>query len=194
MAIAIALLWGHFDDVSNDVGTRVDALEETLEDTATSLDDTADAAAGFSQTLTRTGAGLDEASGVVERLSPLLVQIGNVDVLGFRPLAQIAPLFEDVGGRLGRLAPRLTAITEELTVNQGQLERTSESVRELSTQLRELQAQLASGFLETRVDQGFGFLKIGVIALTIWLALPSAAALLIGIWLRRAVAPRPTDA
>lgn len=194
MAIAIALLWGHFNDVSNDVGIRVDALEETLEDTASSLDDTADAAAGFSRTLTRTGAGLDEASGVVERLSPLLVQIGNVDVLGFRPLAQIAPLFEDVGGRLGRLAPRLTAITEELTVNQGQLERTSESVRELSTQLRELQAQLASGFLETRVDQGFGFLKIGVIALTIWLALPSAAALLIGIWLRRAVAPRPADA
>lgn len=190
MAIAIALLWGHFDDVSNDVGVRVDALEETLEDTASSLDDTADAAAGFSQTLTRTGAGLDEASGVVERLSPLLVQIGNVDVLGFRPLAQIAPLFEDVGGRLERLAPRLTAITDELTVNQGQLEQTSESVRELSTQLREVQAQLASGFLETRVDQGFSFLKIGIVALTIWLALPSAAAFLIGIWLRRAIAPR----
>jgi hypothetical protein len=188
-AVAVVLMSGRFDDVTTDVTARVDALETTLDKTAQSLDDTADSAEGFSGTLSRTGEGLVEAAALVERLGPLLVDVGNVNVLGFRPLAELAPLFEDVGDRLVGLAPRLDEIAGELVVNEAQLSGTSESVRALAVQVHAIEAQLATGFLEDRVDQGFDFLRIGIIALTIWFAVPAAAALFIGIWLRRAVAP-----
>ena len=62
-------------------------------------------------------------------------------------------------------------------------------MQRLAGELDNVQQVLESGTIETRVSEGFGFLRAGLIAMTIWLALPAIAALFIGIWLRRAVAP-----
>lgn len=44
---------------------------------------------------------------------------------------------------------------------------------------------LASGDVVTRVGQGFDFLRVAIIVMAVWLAVPAAAALLIGVWLSR---------
>jgi hypothetical protein len=181
--VAMFVLDSRLGSVDDAVSGRVDTLQRTLKATSDSLDSAATSASGFSVTLGETSAALGSVSEVLAGLGPVLRSVGNIAGL----LGQSG--FGQVGDSLADLAPELEAMSTNLVTNQAQLETTSTKVAALADQLDEVEAVLAEGIIEKRVDQGFGFLRAGIIALTIWIALPAAAALFIGIWLRRAVSP-----
>jgi len=183
--IALIIVNGRIGNVSDNVTARIDRIERTLSATSDSLDSAATSALGFSNTLGTTSRALSSSSNVVGALSPVLVALGKLGPL----LGSAGDKFESVGQSMSDLAPTLDELSTNLAQNQQQLENTSASAQRLADELDNVQVELQKGTIETRVSEGFNFLKAGLIAMTIWLALPAAAALFIGIWLRRAVAP-----
>lgn len=182
---ALFVLNGRIGNVNSDVSTRVDTLERTISATSDSLASAATSASGFATTLGTTSTALKSASDVVGELSPVLETLGNLGSL----FGSAGDKFVAVGNSLSDLSPSLATLSTNLQTNQQQLARTSATVTRLSNQLDEVQSTLEKGTIETRVDEGLGFLKAVLIAMTVWLALPTIAALFIGIWLRRAVTP-----
>jgi nitrogen fixation-related uncharacterized protein len=182
----VTVFWlnGQFDDTRGRLEVQVDALERTLAATSASLVEAADSADGFGQTLDESAPGLESAAAVMRRVESLLSTIGKL------PFGLAPDSIHELAGELGTLSSALDGIAGSLAPNSAQLEETTASLRALATEVDGLTATLEDGVVEKGVDQGFDFLRAGIIALTVWLALPSLAALLIGIWLRRAVAPR----
>lgn len=188
MIVAVLLLRGSFGDVQQDVSAQVDRLETTIGKTAVSLRATADSVDGFVGTFERTSAGLVQVSGVVDGLSGVIGDLAGVfDAI--RPLLGSVPALGNVAEQLGDLTPTIATITASMQRNEPQLERTADSLRDVAVQLDGVQRSLASGDLVTRVDEGFDFLRIAIIALAVWFAVPAVAALYVGISLRRAVSP-----
>ena len=185
IAAIVAVFWlnGQFSETRKDIGTQVDALERTLAATSTSLRAAADSADGFGRTLDQSMPGLESAAGVLGRVESALVAVGKL------PFGLAPDSVHELADELGTLSTTLSQIAGSLAPNSAQLGETTASLRALATEIDGLTATLEDGIVERGADQGFNFLRAGVIALTIWLALPSLAALLIGIWLRRAVAP-----
>ncbi len=194
MIVAVVLLRGSFGDVQSDVSAQVDQLETTIGKTSDSLTATADSLDGFTVTFDRTSSGLVQVSGVVDDLAGVIAELGTVfDAI--RPLLGSVPALGEVADKLRNLVPTLTSVTDALSRNEPQLERTADSLRDLAAQLDEVERSLASGDVVERVGQGFEFLRIAIIVMAVWLAVPAAAALLIGVWLRRAVHPaKPSTA
>lgn len=193
MIVAVVLLRGSFGDVQEDVSEQVDRLEVTIGKTSDSLTATADSLDGFTVTFDRTSSGLVEVGGVVGDLAGVIDELGGVfDAI--RPLLGSVPALGEVADRLRSLVPTLRRVTDALSRNEPQLARTSDSLRELAAQLDEVERSLASGDVVSRVGQGFEFLRVAIIVMAVWLAVPAAAALLIGVWLRRAVRPAEPSA
>jgi hypothetical protein len=190
IAAIVAVFWlnSHFADVQDDLAVQVDQLEQTLQSTSDSIVAAADSADGFSGTLDASVPGLESASAVLGRVENVLTGL-RIPFLG----DQLQSV-RDLGAELGTLAESLNDVAATLEPNTAQLAETTEAMRALASDLDDLRASLEDGLVERGADQGFNFFRAGIIALTIWLALPSLAALFAGIWLRRAVAPRPTAA
>jgi ABC-type transporter Mla subunit MlaD len=192
LAIAgvVAVFWldGAFGSTQQDVTAQVDQLEATIDKTATSLRDTAGSVDGFRTTFESTSAGLGQMGEVTNRLAGVVDDLATFFAT-IKPFVGSVPALDGVSEQLTGLQPGLSRIAGDLTANRDQLGETSASLRDLAAQLDEVEATLASGVIDERVGQGFDFLRAAIIALTIWLALPAVAAFLIGIWLRRAVAP-----
>ncbi len=191
VAAIVAALWldGAFGGTQEDVAAQVAGLELTVDKTETSLRNTADSLDGFAVTFESTSAGLAQMGEVTTRLATVLDDLAAFFAT-IEPLVGSVPAFDGASDELAELERSLAAVAADLTANRGQLGTTSASLRELATQLDAVEATLATGVIDERVGQGFDFLRAAIVALTVWFALPALAALLIGIWLRRAVAPR----
>ena len=187
----VAVFWlnGHFDSVAEEVDVQVGQLEQTLGSTRRSLDQVAASADAFGATFETTAAGLAQAEAVVGNLSGFLDDLRNLAVFGIPVLRGSSSVLDSLSDELGELQPSLVTIGESLTVNATQLDRTSAALRELSSDLGGIQRTLEDGLVERGVGAGFRFLRVMIIALTVWLAVPAVAAFLIGIFLRRATAP-----
>ena len=183
--VALVIIDSRIGSVSDDVTVRINTLESTISATSASLNSAAASASGFSTTFGTTSDALASASNVVSELSPVLQTLGRLGGL----LGSAGDGFQAVGENLADLGPSLQTLSSNLARNQQELANTSETVQRLAGELDNVQQVLESGTIESRVSEGFGFLRAGLIAMTIWLALPAIAALFIGIWLRRAVAP-----
>ena len=190
IAALVAIFWlnGQFGDVKEDLGAQVDQLETTLQSTSESIATAADSADGFGGTLDASVPGLTSAAAVLERTETVLTRL-SIPFLG----EQLEPVRE-LGAELGILAGSLTDVAATLSPNTAELAETTAAMRALASDIDDLRASLEDGLVERGADQGFNFLRAGIIALTVWLALPSLAALLAGLWLRRAVSPRPQPA
>ncbi len=191
VAAILVAFWldGAFGETQEDVTSQIAQLEVTIDKTATSLRDTADSLAGFGTTFESTSAGLVQMGEVTTRLAVVIDDLAAFFAT-IEPLVGSVPALDGVSDQLTGLEQSLGAVAADLTANRGQLGTTGASLRDLAAQLDEVETTLATGVIDERVGQGFDFLRAAIIALTVWFALPALAALLIGIWLRRAVAPR----
>ncbi len=185
IAAVVAVFWlnGQFGDTRDELSVQVDQLEQTLQATSQSIVDAADTADGFAATLDDAAPGLASASRVIGRLQTTVTRVPSL------PFGSSAESLQSLASDLGALSVSLGGIASSLEPNSEQLTKTTAQLRTLAGEVDNLRVTLEDGLVERGADQGFNFLRAGIIALTIWLALPSVAALLIGIWLRRAVSP-----
>ena len=191
IAAILVAFWldGAFGETQEDVTSQITQLEVTIDKTATSLRDTADSLDGFGTTFESTSTGLVQMGEVTTRLATVIDDLAAFFAT-IEPLVGSVPALDGVSDQLAGLEQSLETVAAGLAANRGQLGSAGASGRVLAAQLDEVETTLATGLIDERVGQGFDFLRAAIVALTVWFALPALAALLIGIWLRRAVAPR----
>jgi hypothetical protein len=192
---ALALAWagGRFASLGERIETQALTIADTLDRTATALQDASASATSFAVTLERTPPivrQVADALGEMETgLQSISSQLAAIEILGRQPLAGTAERVNSMASALDGLDARLGLVASDLEGNRDALLANSASLAALSEQLTSVADQLRSeGVSSALADIRAVLIVLGLVLLT-WIVLPSAGALGLGWWLRRQVAP-----
>ena len=186
-----ALSWvgGRVGDVADRTGDQVDAIVSTLDQTAVVLSSMGTSATSFSGTLERTPPAVRQTAQTVANLRANLVlvqgQLGAINILGARPLANAANLFGQMALDLEGLDARLEVIATDLDTNRGVLLENSAALETLGSELDGVADDLRGGVIEDSLTDVQLILVVMSVLLVGWAALPAVGALAMGLWLRR---------
>jgi hypothetical protein len=186
---------GRVNALAERLRVDVGGVSDTLERTATVLDNAAITARGFGTTVDSSTAALNQAAAdlrlIVPRLRDVETQANAINILGSQPLAPIAGLFGQIAGQLDDLDTQLDGVATNLTTNKAALADNATSLADLATQTRSLAGRLGRDALPAAVDDA-RWLLVAMLAIgTLGAAVPATGALLAGWWLRRWLG-RPT--
>lgn len=186
-----ALVWANnrISTLSDRVGTSVEQMATTLDNTAKALQDASSTASGFTQTLDRTSEGVSSAAqtivGVRTNLESLESALQAVSILGVNPLNVAANAVGGIANALEGLDTRLTAISDSLEGNRDRLTANATSLAALGESTAALAARLRSGAVEDSLADVQALLIVTLLLFVLWSAVPAVGALALGIWLRR---------
>jgi hypothetical protein len=178
--------------VSDSVEVEVAQMTVALDRTADALHDAGSLAGAFAVTLERTPASVRQAALTVRGLQPNLeaigAQLGSFELFGAAPLAGPARLFEEMATGLRDLDTELELIASDLETDRGALVANSRSLTQAGDQAAVLADRVRAGFIEDSFDDIRTALAVLVLTLIGLAAIPAAAALGFGVWLRRTFA------
>lgn len=195
--IALAWVGGRVAGVTDRVQTQVGDVIDVLDRTSQALRDAASSATSFSATLERTPPAVRQTAQAIAdlrgNLRAIEDQFGQIDILGSRPLGNVA-------GQFGQMATDLDGLDTRLGTIAADLEGNRDALRTNSTSLTALADRLAGVAADARgsVDgNGVGDLPVIIVVLGMllvgWTAVPSVGALWLGLWLRRRDGERASD-
>ena len=194
-----ALSWvgGRVGGIADRTSEQVESIVETLDETALVLGSMGTSATSFSGTLERTPPAVRQTAQTVANLRANLIlvqgQLGAINILGARPLADAANLFGQMAADLEGLDTRLEVIAADLDNNRAALLDNSTRLKALGTELDGVADGLRAGPIEESLDDLQLILVVMSILLIVWTALPAAGALGLGWWLRRELRERDDD-
>lgn len=186
-----ALSWvgGRVGAVADRTGEQVESIVSTLDQTSLVLTSMGTSATSFSGTLERTPPAVRQTAQTVANLRANLIlvqgQLGAINILGARPLANAANLFGQMALDLEGLDARLEVIATDLDTNRGVLLENSTSLRALGMELDGVADDLRGGTIEESLADVQLILVVLSALLVGWAALPAFGALAMGLWLRR---------
>jgi hypothetical protein len=195
--IALAWVGGRVAGVTDRVQTQVGDVIDVLDRTSQALRDAASSATSFSATLERTPPAVRQTAQAIAdlrgNLRAIEDQFGRIDILGSRPLGNVAGQFGQMATDLDGLDTRLGTIAADLEGNRDALHTNSTSLTALADRLAGVAAD-ARGSVD---DNGVGDLPVIIVVLGMllvgWTAVPSVGALWFGLWLRRRDGKRASD-
>jgi hypothetical protein len=188
---AIALVWvgGRVGGIADRTGKQVASIVSTLDETSVVLTSMGTSATSFSGTLERTPPAVRQTAQTVANLRVNLInvqgQLGAINILGARPLANAADLFGQMAGDLEGLDTRLEGIATDLDNNRSALLDNSTKLQALGTELDGVADGLRGGVIEDSLSDVQLILAVLSVLLIVWTALPAAGALGLGWWIRR---------
>jgi hypothetical protein len=169
--------------------TQVESLVATLEDSSRALRNAGSSAISFAATLERTPPSVRQVAAAMDNLQGNLrtveSQLGSLNILGSRPLADVARLFGQMATDIDGLDTRLEGIALDLEDNKAKLLTSVASLQALGDRLGAVAADLGSGRIQDGLADLPGTLTILALLIVAWMALPAAGALALGWWLRR---------
>lgn len=186
------------------VSDRIDAMSEratnqvglaasVLDQTATVLDDASASAASFALTLERTPPTVRQAAQTVGNLQASLlalqVQLDGLTILGTRPLSTAADRFGQMATELSGLDARLELIATDLESNRDALLANSRSLAALADRITAVADELRGGAIVDAIADVGAILRVMIIVLAVWTAVPAVGALGLGLWIRAEVNP-----
>ena len=195
LVAALALAWagGRFASLGDRIETQAATIADTLDASASALQDASSSATSFAVTLERTPPIVRQvatALGDVETsLQSISAQLAAIDILGRQPLAGTADRVNNMAASLDGLDTRLGLVAGDLEGNRDALLKNSASLGALSEQLTSVAEQLRSEGISTALADIRAVLVVFGLILLTWIVLPSAGALALGWWLRRQVEP-----
>jgi hypothetical protein len=191
--VALAWVGGQIGDLSDRTAARVTQVSDTLDATSQALTDASDTAKTFATTLTTTVAAVDAASARVRDLEPTLAelesQFRSVNILGAQPLSRAADVVGSIHGTLNGLDTQLSTVADSLRNGHDRLAANGSSLAALGTRLGTLADDLRSGIVEDTLGDVRSIFTVTMLVLALWAAVPAVGALLVGVWLRRNMAP-----
>ena len=153
------------------------AAAERAEAGVTATADAADRAAGF----------ITELAGALQATSASL----RVDVLGNQPFAEAADRVARAADQADQTAAGLTAAAAEARQGAAQLHTVTADLGRIADAMNGMRAGLSASGLD---DGSLAVLEVALIALVVWLAIPAAVCLWLGVTLWRRADPRPRRA
>jgi hypothetical protein len=190
-----ALAWANsrIESVATRASVSVDQIATTLERTAVALQTASTTADSFTGTLDRTVEGVsaaaDTISSVHSNLRTLETAMRAVDILGLTPLGPAANAVGGIAGAIEGLDTRLSAIADSLTGNRDALAANATSLGRVADSTAAMAARLRSGVVEESLADVQAVMVVMFFVLTAWTAVPAIGALIVGVWIRREVAP-----
>lgn len=188
-AFALAWVGGRVGAVADRTGKQVDSIVSTLDQTAVVLSSMGTSATSFSGTLERTPPAVRQTAQTVANLRANLIlvegQLGAINILGNRPLANAANLFGQMATDLEGLDTRLEVIAADLDGNRAALLDNSRRLQSLGTELDGVADDLRGGVIEESLADVQLILTVLSVLLIVWALLPAAGALGLGLWIRR---------
>jgi hypothetical protein len=191
LAGGLALAWvgGRVGGIADRTTEQVESIVSTLDETALVLESMGTSATSFSGTLERTPPAVRQTAQTIANLRANLIlvqgQLGAINILGARPLADAANLFGQMAVDLEGLDTRLEVIAADLDTNRAALVDNSTKLQALGTELDGVADGLRAGTIEESLADLQLILIVMSILLVVWTALPAAGALGLGWWLRR---------
>lgn len=189
----IAVVWagGRLAAVGSRVETQISAVVETLDRTSVALADAGTSATSFSVTMERTPPVVRQTAQAIADVRTDLRsaqnQFSQLQILGQRPLGNVAESFGRMAANLDGLDERLGLIATDLESNRAALLANASSLSALGARLGLVAEDLRAGV----VEEGFADLRssatVLALVLLVWMTIPAAGALWLGWWLRREV-------
>ena len=190
LAGAVALVWvgGRLGGIAERTGGQVESIVMTLDQTAVVLERTGSSATSFAGTLERTPPAVRQTAQTVANLRANLLlvqgQLGAINILGSRPLSNVADLFGQMATDLDGLDVRLETIATDLDTNRSTLVANSASLGTLGVALQGVADDLREGAIEDSLTDVQLLLTVLSVMLIAWTALPAMGALGLGWWIR----------
>jgi hypothetical protein len=193
LAVGVARVNGFADKFGGDV----DGIARTLDRTSAVIDKAATTANGFGATIDGTTGALGVVGGdidsIVPRLQAIADQTAAISILGANPLASVSGLFRDIATQLGDVRGQLTAIGTSLTTNRAALAANASSLSDLAAETTRLSDRLNGASINAAIGDVRLLLVIVLGIGALGAAVPAVGALVVGLWLRRALAIDPAD-
>jgi uncharacterized protein YukE len=187
--ITLAWVGGRVAGVTDRVQAQVADVIDVLDRTSSALRDAASSATSFSTTLERTPPAVRQTAQAIAdlrgNLRDIEDQFGRIDILGSRPLGNVAGQFGQMATDLDGLDTRLGAIAADLDANRDALRTNSTSLQALADRLAGVAADARGGATGTGLGDLPAIIVVLGVLLVGWTALPSVGALWLGLWLRR---------
>jgi hypothetical protein len=186
---ALAWVGGRIGGIADRTGEQVESIVATLDETAVVLSSMGTSATSFSGTLERTPPAVRQTAQTIVNLRTNLTlvqgQLGAINILGARPLANAANLFGQMAADLEGLDTRLEVIATDLDNNRAALDDNSARLEALGTELDGVADGLRAGVIEESFADVQIILTVLSILVIAWTALPALGALALGMWIRR---------
>lgn len=188
-----ALVWVN-DRVSSlrgEVETTLRQRATTMELAAKVLHDASTTAQSFTVTVDQSSQAVSSAADTITEarsdLTAMEAQLRSVSILGATPLSSAADAVGRIATSMEGLDTRLSLIADSLQGNRNALAANATSLGQLGDITEALAARLGLGVIEDSLGDLQRVISVTLLVFTAWSAAPAVGALLLGLWLRRAV-------
>lgn len=170
--------------VNGQLAPQQERLVAELRGVAATVEDAADATAGFAESLSQARDAATDGSRAAAGLSQAfnrLAAAGDVEIFGVRPLEGLREPFGSAGAETQRLSNALDALASSLNSNAGDTTRVAADLRQARARILELAGATEAFRAQTLVNQGISGLETVARALLGVLLIQAILSTLIGV-------------
>jgi hypothetical protein len=196
-AILVAVTLGGVGDAATSLERQRAQLVAMIQPTSASLRDAAAASQHAGASLTSSAAAARDGATLTTQLGDAMEQLNalsTLDILGTRPFASIGSSFGDLATRSRTLSTSLGRTADSLDADVADSATVTSDLGRLADQLDQLEGGIdGTGTASTgpiSASAGFEALRLLLLALLAWLAVPAIAS----VWLGLRLAHEPTRA
>jgi hypothetical protein len=186
-----ATVWanGRLGSLRDTVGTSVNQMAGSMEQSATALHDASRTATTFSSTLDQGATAMpaisQQIAAVRTDLGALQDQLRSVSIFGASPLSTAADAVGRIAVSLEGLDTQLQLAAVALKANGDALATNSSSLGRLGDEASAVASRLRSGVIEDSFGDVQGVILVLLLVFTALSVVPAVGALVLGVWLRR---------
>lgn len=181
--ILVAITLGGIGDAATGLEQQRTELVAMLDPASTAIRDAANSAQRAGSSLGASAQAARDGASLTGELATSMDQmnaLSTLDILGTRPFAGIGPSFSDLATRSRTLSASLTATADALVSNATDSATVGADLGQLADQLDGLRASVGNPS-PVATSAALDGLRLLLLALLVWLALPAAAS----VWLGR---------
>ena len=173
-------------ELTHAVDADIAALVDTMEKTESTVRRMSTSVQGMDDSLGAAQASVTRSSDIATGLSATMLGLRdamNITIFGTQPLSGLAAGFENAASQLSLLSQDLASISTALGTNRADVIATSESLDELADSVATLTDTVDSGPDLAISDDTLDAVKLGVWAISAWLALFALGCTVLGVYL-----------
>ena len=160
------------------------AVLDSLALAVTTIDQTANGVRNMDLSLSQAHVATDSASQLALNMAATMYELRNqmgITVFGIQPLIGLAPGFDQTGRQMELLSSDVAAIGEALIANREDAASVAASMDDLGESVRSLATTVRDGPRLAVTTEALASLRLGILAMVIWLVLLAGGCLLAGL-------------
>jgi hypothetical protein len=190
-----AMVWvnGRIGQIRDDAEGTVARLATTMELAANVLHGASTTAQSFSTTVDQSAQAVSAAAVTItevrSELTALEAQLRSVNILGATPLSAPADAVGRIAASIDGLDTRLSLIADSVKGDRDALAGNATALLQLGDSTQALAARLGLGVGQDSFGDVQQVIAVTLLMFAAWSFVPAAGALVLGVWLRRALSP-----